>query len=848
MNRKNGLAYEIYINNYLNNQDHIKISYLWKNVPDYILYDYGFINSYDEIRNERKNNTLQDIGTDILYITKDNKCVIVQCKNYSNNIKVEDLAGFFLIMHQHEDKLGEVYYTSDISHIIKNKYTKNRLKFIRKEFQIENNIISNIQLYDYQKNIIDISNYFYQNNNSGIISMPCGTGKTLIGYNIASNYSIIMFITPLKQYAKQNIYRVKEYDNNRKSLLIDSDGTRNIDIIKEFINNNEKVFLSITYKSCDIIIDLLDEYQNIFIIFDEFHNFSYCNIFNDNDYINKIIKNNYHNKLYLSATPRIYELEDKKDIDINDLFGNYIYKMNFCEAINNKYISNYEIYMPIFDESLDKMDIEKEINENIDEEYLLKITFFIEAIKKFGNLKTIVYVKSHIEVDNFIDNFNKINKYYNYDVYINKITCNTTCNNRNKILEEFNNSTKISLLLSVYILDEAIDIKSCDSIFMTYITDSKIRNVQRISRAMRYKDNKIAKILLYSPKVNESINFMSSIKEYDTSFIDKIKYINITDKIKEKKEREQKDKEYIKKNSSKILGIKIYQEVNWDKNLEKLSYYLDKYNKLPSYNSNNNKYKNLRLWYNDQLNLFNNEYNLDDKFIIWNKFIKKYREYIFNKNRWIKILNMIIEYIDINNKLPSIYDYYLLNKWLNDQIIYYKNRYNIMKCLDIYNKFTLFLLNDKYKHFFNIDTKFIFKSLKNINNLIINIKKYIDKNKIENNIINNINHKSKYNILNFENNKIIVLIDNDNKIWFNAKQICILLEYKQAKQAIINNVEKNNKIQLKNMNINFKIRQQPDSIYINEEGLQSLLISSRTNKSKIIMKWITKNILSKLNN
>ena len=558
MNREIGLAYEIYINNYLNKQDHVKISYLWKDVPDYILYDYGFINSYDEIRNERKNNTLLDVGTDILYITKDNKCVIVQCKNYSNNIRVEDLAGFFFIMNQYDDKLGEVYYTSDISHIIKNKYTKNRLKFIRKEFEIENNISSNIQLYDYQKNIIDISNNFYQNNNSGIISMPCGTGKTLISYNIASNYNIIMFITPLKQYAKQNIDRVKEYDNNRKSLLIDSDGTRNIDIIKEFINVNENVFLSITYKSCDIIIDLLDEYQNIFIIFDEFHNFSYSNIFNDDDYINKIIKNNNHNKLYLSATPRIYELEDKKDIDINELFGNYIYKMSFSEAINNKYISDYEIYMPIFDENLNKVDIEKEINENIDEEYLLKITFFIEAIKKFGNLKTIVYVKNHIEIDNFIDNFNKINKYYNYDVYINKIICNTTCNNRNKILEEFNNSTKISLLLSVYILDEAIDIKSCDSIFMTYITDSKIRNVQRISRAMRYKNNKVAKILLYSPKVNESINFMSSIKEYDTSFIDKIKYINITDKIKDKKEREQKDREYIEKNSNKILGIKTY--------------------------------------------------------------------------------------------------------------------------------------------------------------------------------------------------------------------------------------------------------------------------------------------------
>ncbi len=124
MNREIGLAYEVYINDYLNKQDHVKISYLWKDVPDYILYEYGFINNYDEIRNERRNNIIQDIGTDIIYMTKDNKCVIVQCKNYSNTIRVEDLSGFLFIMHQHEDKIGEIYDTSDLSHIIKNKYTK----------------------------------------------------------------------------------------------------------------------------------------------------------------------------------------------------------------------------------------------------------------------------------------------------------------------------------------------------------------------------------------------------------------------------------------------------------------------------------------------------------------------------------------------------------------------------------------------------------------------------------------------------------------------------------------------------------------------------------------------------
>ena len=40
------------------------------------------------------------------------------------------------------------------------------------------------------------------------------------------------------------------------------------------------------------------------------------------------------------------------------------------------------------------------------------------------------------------------------------------------------------------------------------------------------------------------------------------------------------------------------------------------------------------------------------------------------------------------------------------------------------------------------------------------------------------------------------------------------------------------------MEINFKVKQQPDTIYINESGLYSLLLSSRTQKAKKFIKWI----------
>jgi len=103
-----------------------------------------------------------------------------------------------------------------------------------------------------------------------------------------------------------------------------------------------------------------------------------------------------------------------------------------------------------------------------------------------------------------------------------------------------------------------------------------------------------------------------------------------------------------------------------------------------------------------------------------------------------------------------------------------------------------------------------------------------------------------YNTITFEKNKIIIIIDNDNEIWFNAKQICISLKYRYPKQVIINNVDKEDKIQLKNMNISFEIKQQPDSMYINETGLYSLLFSSRTEKAKKFIKWIKKEVLPEM--
>ena len=45
------------------------------------------------------------------------------------------------------------------------------------------------------------------------------------------------------------------------------------------------------------------------------------------------------------------------------------------------------------------------------------------------------------------------------------------------------------------------------------------------------------------------------------------------------------------------------------------------------------------------------------------------------------------------------------------------------------------------------------------------------------------------------------------------------------------------------MNLNLDLQQQPDFIYINESGLYSLLIASRSQRAKKFLKWITNDVL-----
>ena len=226
--------------------------------------------------------------------------------------------------------------------------------------------------------------------------MPCGTGKTLTSYLISQKFKQIIILSPLKEFAKQNLNRYIEYGYENKTLLVSSDGCRDVKEIRKFIKTNKYFLISSTFCSIDCLIQVLDKCNNPLIIIDEFHNLSKNNIIDEEDDFYKVL-NSEHKIMFMSATPRVYELEDEMT-DTEHIFGEIFYKMSFNEAIEKKFITDYKIWLPSIHEDNSQLNKELSVYE-IDEAIKGKCNFFFSCLLNDGSKKCIIYFfweKCHI--------------------------------------------------------------------------------------------------------------------------------------------------------------------------------------------------------------------------------------------------------------------------------------------------------------------------------------------------------------------------------------------------------------------------------------------------------------------
>jgi len=97
------------------------------------------------------------------------------------------------------------------------------------------------------------------------------------------------------------------------------------------------------------------------------------------------------------------------------------------------------------------------------------------------------------------------------------------------------------------------------------------------------------------------------------------------------------------------------------------------------------------------------------------------------------------------------------------------------------------------------------------------------------------------------NCKVFYLMDQDNNIWLKGKDIASALGYVGTAQAIIDHVDSDDKAKIGDIEKGGKTPpldgNHPQTIFINESGLYSLILSSKKPEAKAFKKWITSEVI-----
>ena len=749
-NQEKGLRYERFVKAFI--IQHLeKNAYLWNECPENILIQNNLIHSHNDMRLIRKDlkegnlHNHKDIGIDIIQLDNDNNnCSIVQCKNgYKSGVSIENISGIMLRAALITDINTYIYYTSCLSRNLQNTinlssrvecvdYTSdtdklellecdnnNKIHFVKLPCDYSDSSVSGdsiteeivpiISPYTYQLEAVSKFKEHFVDNNRGILAIPCGCGKTYISMLISGDYKHIVLLSPLREFAKQNLKRFIEYGYNKKdTLLVDSDGVRDIDSIKKFIQSKDKFVISSTYKSMDLIAECLDLFKDALFIVDEFHNLSKANILDETDNIYKLLKSN-HKILFMSATPRIYDIEYVENSNrvcvgdsvsvadsvadsesVVELFGDVVYQMAFTDAIASKYITDYRIWLPSVHENNEELNKELSIYD-IDNEIRNRCIFLYSCIANNGSRKCIVYCKDTEDMTAMMESMKTLNDFYIMDIEMNSISCLDSDKRRASVLEGFANTEKIQLLFNIRILNECIDIPACDSVYISYAPKNKITTIQRISRATRIDKNnpyKVANVYIWCEEYEEILETLSSIKEYDIMFKDKVK-VGVVDFYNDKGQKEleliENDKVLL---SNYIVGIKEFKAISWEEKLAMAEEYIKEYGKLPTIHNKDKNISSLYGWISNHRYKYKNNKGImknKNRRVLWEDFIERYKTlFMSNEEEWFENKDKVEEYIKETGKLPSkcnnkYTEIGSLGSWVGTQKQNYKKKEGIMK-------------------------------------------------------------------------------------------------------------------------------------------------------------------------
>ncbi len=404
----------------------------------------------------------------------------------------------------------------------------------------------------------------------------------------------------------------------------------------------------------------------------------------------------------MSATPRILGDNNDDGLEVDeDIFGTIEYKYSLGDAINNKLISDYEVIVPsiainqCFDiEELNNFMTNKNYNKNL----LIKARFIIKGMLETGSQKCIIYLQDQIHAKEFNQILKEIAfTYFGKYISSNILISDDTISSRKTKLKEFEETNGIlCFLCSVHILNEAIDIPCCDSIFLANTIDNKIRSIQRMSRATRLDNNnpiKKARIFIWCDDYkNDLATFISNIKEYDETFNyeNKVKIFDSTSWNNITLDKDKESKEYDNLHNI-IIGIKGF--TTYYERRQMIYDFVNKENYKPLKDGKTEYERQLSRYYADYEKIYNSKIGIMKNQKIYNDWKDLKHSFglilLSNKELWFARYKQLMEFIKIYKRMPIRTIFNKEEKdialWVIENENQYKNKDRALSNIEIWN-------------------------------------------------------------------------------------------------------------------------------------------------------------------
>ena len=386
-----------------------------------------------------------------------------------------------VIRYDRERKRYRIPYFA-VPHLIKVagklgfKRVVNKVNWVRKEIPPPPKV--DVRLYKFQAQAL---NAWLDAGCRGVIVVPTGGGKTYIGLIALAYLSVptLICVTTI-ELARQWIQKIKEHL-----------GIEDVGLLGGGKHDIKDITVAI-YNSAVKHIDKLKDRFDLFIA-DESHHIP-AKVFKEIAFRLKARK-----RLALSATP--YRL-DRNEALLFFTMGGIVYKAKYEEMVRLKLASPlkyYRVYVRLSpEESMLYSQANGLPNSNPAKvQKLMKIAF--NAKEKYGVLKKIIQRLPEDKILIFCQYVEQAKKAYKVIRDVAKgqvvlLTGSTKSGLRKRYFEQFKEGKK-RIIVTTTVLDEGIDVPDAETAIIMSGSGTERQMIQRIGRVIRYRPNKVAKVI-----------------------------------------------------------------------------------------------------------------------------------------------------------------------------------------------------------------------------------------------------------------------------------------------------------------------------------------------------------------